>query len=121
MRAFVLALALLVPAVTPAPAAAQWYPSSPWSVSSFVPTGIYLNTANGGTCTVTPHVLGYEFRNENGDWAIFRFVTPNRLAIVSTINWDRTVVATIGWDALGRFGVRFDSAFSAPGYWLFVR
>lgn len=80
--------------------------------------GDYVNTSNGGRCSIFRSGRGFEFVNENGDRATFNYVGPGRLGIVRTRNWDPSTVATVGYDRLGRVQIRFDSPRSAPGYWV---
>ena len=80
--------------------------------------GEYTNVTNGRVCTVVRRGDTYIFRNENGSRALFAFVGPNRLGIVSTRDWDPNVVATIGRDRLGRLTIRFDAPFTPSGAWV---
>jgi hypothetical protein len=79
--------------------------------------GNYINTSNGGSCSISPEGRGYVFINENGSAARFVFVGPRRLEMVSG-EWNPGVVATLGRDREGRMLIRFQEPGNKPGYWV---
>jgi len=119
MRRFLCALALAAPfvlLVTPR-AEAQLHASRA-SMGRAELAGAYVNQSNGRSCYVSAHRLGYVFVNENGDRALFEFVSPNTLTMVRPGNWDPRVVAAVGIDRFGRSVIRFDSPGTPPGFWV---
>jgi hypothetical protein len=78
--------------------------------------GGYVNQSNGARCYVERRDRSYIFVNESGSRARFIFTGPDRLEQVAG-DWDRSVIATVQRDRLGRILLRFDSPNAPPGYW----
>src|SRR5262245_64406836 len=114
LRSFTtLLVPVMVLALYPATADAQWWPAQRSRVLDPI-AGSYVNVANGGSCYVQPQGWSYLFTNEYGSQATFEWSGPRQLINVGG-EWDFNGVATVLRGPLGRTEIRFDAPNTAPG------